>query len=215
MIAFTQGAGVLLSALALFALSTSCSRKPEPVDLESGELVFEETFEQSLAGERWTTTRRSAWQVVDGELHAAGARNAPLWLQQPLPEDVRIQFEVRALSEEGDLKFEVFGDGREHQSGYVGIFGGWDNRLNVIARLDEHGDDRLVGAEGQRVVPERTYRFDIVRTDNALRWFVDGEHFMTYADDEPLVGEGHAYFAFGNWSAPARFDNLRIYDLSP
>lgn len=212
--AYRQGATIALTA-ALLALSVSCSRKEEAVDLESGELVFEETFAQALDDKRWSTARSTAWQVIDGELHAEGARNAPLWLQQPLPDDVRIQFDVRALSNEGDLKFEVFGDGREHQSGYVGIFGGWDNRLNVIARLDEHGEDRLVGAEGRRVEPERTYRFDIVRTESALSWFVDGEHFMTYADEEPLVGQGHEHFAFGNWSAPARFDNLRIYDLSP
>ena len=39
-------------------------------------------------------------------------------------------------SPDGDIKFEVFGDGAKHESGYIAIFGGWQNRLNIIARLE-------------------------------------------------------------------------------
>jgi hypothetical protein len=85
----------------------------------------------------WTTGGH--WRVVSGELLAPGVKNNPLWLQARLPRDVAVEFDARSESPEGDLKVEIFGDGLNHASGYVLIHGGWNNRLSVIARLDEHG----------------------------------------------------------------------------
>lgn len=85
----------------------------------------------------WTTGGQ--WRVVSGELLAPGVRNNPLWLQARLPRDVAVEFDARSESPEGDLKVEIFGDGLNHASGYVLIHGGWNNRISVIARLDEHG----------------------------------------------------------------------------
>lgn len=205
---------VFLTAAAVCALS-ACQRGSAPASTEAAEprLVFEDDFEREAFGEHWSTEAPDAWSIDEGWVAVAGARNAGLWLDVELPENVRIEFLAKSLSEEGDIKFEVFTDGRTHESGYVGIFGGWNNRLNIIARLDEHGDDRLVGAEGQRVEPERVYRFRIERTGDALEWFVDGEPFLTYEDASPLRGAGHAHFGFNDWDAPLRFDELRIWDL--
>lgn len=177
-----------------------------------GRLVFEDDFEREAFGDDWKTTSE-AWTLEDGQVAVAGARNEGLWLQVPLPDEVRISFEATALSEEGDLKFEIFTDGATHQSGYVGIFGGWDNQLNIIARLDEHGDDRLVGARGRHVEPNRTYTFTIERTDGRVRWSIDGDEFITYDDPDPLVGDEHAYFGFNDWESPVRFDAVRVWDL--
>lgn len=177
-------------------------------------LVFSDDFERDTFGESWRTAS-DTWSLVDGEVSVAGARNEGLWLTVPLPEDVRIEFTARALAPEGDLKFEVFTDGAAHQSGYVGIFGGWDNRLNIIARLDEHGDDRLVGADGVHVEVGRDYTFRIERTDHRVRWSIDGEPFLTYDDPAPLTGEGHQFFGFNDWESPVRFDDVRVWDLSP
>lgn len=189
------------------------SAAPASLDVEP-RLVFSDDFERDTFGDSWRTAS-DAWSLVDGEVAVAGARNEGLWLTEPLPEDVRIEFTARALAPEGDLKFEVFTDGAAHQSGYVGIFGGWDNRLNIIARLDEHGDDRLVGADGVQVEVGRDYVFRIERTDHRVRWSIDGEPFLTYDDPEPLTGDGHQYFGFNDWESPVRFDDVRVWDLSP
>ena len=85
----------------------------------------------------WTTGGQ--WRVVSGELLAPGVKNNPLWLQARLPRDVAVEFDARSESPEGDMKVEIFGDGLNHASGYVLIHGGWNNRISVIARLDEHG----------------------------------------------------------------------------
>ena len=81
----------------------------------------------------------SLWRVESGELLAPGAKNNPLWLKAKLPQNVAVEFTVRSMSPEGDIKAEIFGDGSDHASGYVLIHGGWGNSLSIIARLDEHG----------------------------------------------------------------------------
>ncbi len=174
--------------------------------------VFSDDFDGSELSEHWSTTS-DAWRIEDGWVTVAGARNEGLWLDVPLPDAVRITFLARGDSPEGDIKFEVFTDGRTHQTGYIGIFGGWDNRLNIIARLDEHGDDRLVGAHGRQVEPGRTYRMAVERNDARVRWYVDDELFIEFDDPDPLRGSDHAHFGFNDWESPVRFDDVRVYDL--
>ncbi len=207
----------LLALVAVLTLGGlwGCEREAAVEDdgagLEGGELVFSDDFSEGL-GDHWSTGF-DGWEVADGVLTVEGARNDALWLQQPLPEQFRVSFTARSDSEEGDLKFEIAGDGATHESGYVGIFGGWNNRLNIIARLDEHGDDRHVGAAGQTVEPGRTYQMDVVRTDHRLRWYVDGELFLVYDDPEPLRGEGHGHFGFNNWNSPVTFGEFQVFDV--
>jgi len=206
----------LVTLLALGVLSGCRPSTPgvaRSADLEGGVLVFEDNFERDELGDNWRY-QSAAWRIEDGWVAIAGARNDALWLQTPLPDDVRIEFDARSLSDIGDIKFEVFGDGATHQSGYVCIFGGWSNSTNAIARLDEHGSDRLDGQPGVRVVPQQVYRMAVVRTDNRVRWFVDGEEFLVFDDQAPLEGEGHRHFGFNDWDVELRFDNIRVYDLA-
>ncbi|MFT4703016.1 MAG: hypothetical protein ACI81R_000704 [Bradymonadia bacterium] len=223
-IAARCASGVLLVGLLSSALVFGCNRSGSDTSEREREeaeeasvaprLVFSDDFETGELGEAWSTTSET-WSVEDGWVAVAGARNAGLWLIEPLPEDVRIEFLARSLTDVGDLKFEIFTDGVTHESGYIGIFGGWNNQLNIVARLDEHGEDRLLGAEGQKVIPNQVYRFRIERTDNVMRWYIDDELFIAYDDEAPLTGEGHQHFGFNDWDAPVRFDEVRVYDLSP
>jgi len=181
--------------------------------LEGGSLVFSDDFDGASLSDAWRA-RGDAWGVEDGWVRVQGARNDALWLSVPLPERVRVEFRAKSLSQDGDIKFEIFGDGATHESGYVGIFGGWNNRLNIIARLDEHGDDRVVGAEGRSVEIGREYAHAIVRDGDAVRWYIDGEHFLSFEDEAPLRGAAHAHFGFNNWDSDLRFTGFRVYDLA-
>jgi hypothetical protein len=189
----------------------------EPTMTEGGELVFEETFDDQEPGTHWVRGQgeggRGKWRVEDGWMVGNDIKNDALWLEKELPDEVRIEWDVEAMSPVGDIKVEAFGDGRTHESGYVFIFGGWKNTLDVIARLDEHGNDRKE-RQTHGVVPDTTYHMAIERTGDTLHWFVNDEHFMSYKDANMLRGEGHEYFAFNIWSAPVRFDNVKVYDLS-
>ena len=120
-----------------FALSlVACSKSVDP--LTGGKLVYSEDFEGSGMPSDWST-KSPVWKVAQGKLTGARAENEGVWLSHPLPEQVRVTFDVSSASSDGDIKFEIFNDGKTHQSGYIGIFGGWKNSLNIIARLNEIG----------------------------------------------------------------------------
>lgn len=168
------------------------------------------------------------WRVVDGTLLSPGVKNNPLWLSASLPNDVAVEFDVRSMSPEGDIKVEIFGNGTDHASGYVLIHGGWNNSISIIARLDEHApayrggelpggfreDTRVrVEANPYKVEIGRTYHWRVERRGRVLSWSIDGQPFMTFDDPVPLGGKGHDRFGFSSWEAQLYFDNLRVTAL--
>jgi len=176
---------------------------------------FSDGFDRPAIGPGWWTVG-GHWRIAQGELWSPAVKNDPLWLEMRLPRDVAVEFDARSEtatgSRPGDIKFEIFGDGREHASGYVCVFGGWGNEISVIARLDEHGADRKERRD-RKVEARRTYHMRVERRGAALRWYVDGELFLEYDDPRPLAGKGHDRFAFSGWEADLFFDNLRIEPL--
>jgi hypothetical protein len=98
---------------------------------------FHDDFERATLGDAYWSNG-GHWRIVRGQVYSPGVGNNPLWLKARLPRDVRIEFDVRSEGADGDVKWEAFGDGRNHASGYVFIFGGWHNRECRIAKLDEH-----------------------------------------------------------------------------
>ena len=177
------------------------------------------------------------WRSVEGALLSPGVKNNPLWLKASLPNDVAVEFDVKSMSPEGDIKVEIFGDGTDHASGYVLIHGGWNNSISIIARLDEHApsfntlqaqaagqdlvaaglyrnDSRVrVEASPFKVEIGRQYHWRIERRGKVLSWFIDGQPFMRFEDPLPLTGKGHDRFAFSSWEAQLYFDNLTVTAL--
>ncbi len=179
--------------------------------LQGGELIFEDDFSGKLLGPRWKPHPRA--KVTDGELRLAKNKNVPpVWLDVKLPEKVRVEFDAKALGPDGDIKFEIFGDGNAHQTGYILVFGAHKNTEDWFARLDEHGADRIA-RQTTGVEKDRVYHMAIVRTDHTVRWFMDGLPFLMFEDPEPLHGDDHAYFAVNTWDAPLAFDNVKVFDL--
>jgi hypothetical protein len=199
---------------ALLALA-ACTPQGDPGLGPSG---FSDDFERAELGPAWNNTG-GPYRLQGGQLKIEGARNKPLWLKRTLPHDVAIEFDVRSDSPDGDIKVEVFGDGVSKAesvsytaTSYVVIFGGWHNSLNVIARLDEHGADRVVGPT-YKVVPGRTYHMKIERRGGTITAWADGQKLASLSDPKPLSGSGHDHFGFNNWQAALSFDNLRIRPL--
>ena len=180
-------------------------------------LVFSDDFNRPQLGKDWKRGYgeggKGKWRIEQGWVKADNIKNDPLWLTKPLPERVRVEFDAQALSNQGDLKAEIFGDGKQHSSGYVAILGGWKNSLDIIARLDEHGKDRLA-KRSITAKANQTYRVALERTDNTLRFYVNDKLVLAYADAKPLRGIDHRFFAFNDWTAPVRFDNLKVYELT-
>jgi len=182
---------------------------PEP----TATAPFEDAFERSELGPNYETFFHAALpKIEDGRLNTGPLMNNPLWLKLKLPEDVAISFDVQAKSPTADIKWECFGNGRDHQSGYVFIFGGWKNTVSVLARLDEHGVDRKE-KRGLRVDPALVYRMRVTRRSGHIQWFVNEALFLEWDDQHPLKGSEHNRFGFSAWETPTLYDNLRIEAL--
>jgi hypothetical protein len=192
------------AALGLLA-AAGCSKK---ADGPLAPIPFSDDFERAELGANYRGD--PAWRIRDGAVFSAGTRNRALWLEASLPDDAVIELDVRSDSPDGDIKFEIYADGKNHASGYILIFGGWKNTISAIARLDEHGADRQeLNLRGQ-VQMGKTYHMKVVRKDKVLRWYVDGKLLLDYYDSEPLKGPGHDRFGFNNWEVNLSFDNLTI-----
>jgi hypothetical protein len=197
-------------------LLLACKVREQPPITEPWQYDFE-----SGLGEVFYATG-DGYRVERGALSARGAHNHPLWLRKRLPRDVRIELDAWSTEARGDIKLEVFGDGRSYDAdggrytatGYVVIFGGWFNTRSMIARLDEHGGDVAQRAE-PKVIANQRYHWRIERQRNTLTWFVDDmtAPFLRYEDPRPLEGAGHEYLGVNNWETDTWFDNLVITPL--
>jgi hypothetical protein len=199
-----RNAGYLAAALSVVGLTVACHDR----DRVTTSLPFHDDFERAELGDDWYPSG-GQWRIEDGRLFTPGGNNAPCFLRAVLPPDVVVELDVE-VGRQVDAKVELMTDGLTHASGYVFIMGGWDNERSVIARLDEHGRDRVEKKPtGARPNAEQHWRIE--KQGGALRWFVDGRLYMKHDDPEPLSGPGHDRFAFSNWQSQLAFDDLSIW----
>jgi Farnesoic acid 0-methyl transferase len=182
---------------------------------------FSESFERAELGPSWLDTS-SQGRVMDGKLVVSEGRNRPLWLRKRLPPGAVVELDVMSKSPDGDIKIELYGDGesfdpdegRYDPTGYVFVFGGWQNTASVIGKLGEHDDavkaSKRHPEQAPRVEPGRTYHFTITRKGGDIEWKIDGAPFLAWSDPAPLTGPAHEYLAITNWKVEVVFDNLQI-----
>lgn len=190
---------------------------------------FEDRFDRAELGPDYNALS-PAWKIVANKLCVRGARNKGAWLLRKLPVNARIEFDAVSEAQDGDIKAEAWGDGATgatsasytNATSYIAIFGGWKNTKHVLARLDEHGDDRMeleieAGSDDERqrpIAPGQPYHFKLERTNGkSVRMSVNDLVYFEMWDDEPLSGPGHEHFGFNDWDAPVCFDNLQITPL--
>ena len=181
-------------------------------------------------GADWNVLDAKAWRIEGGKLCAQNAHNKGIWLRRVLPPNARIEFTATSTSPDGDLKAEVWGDGISGASGlsyvdatsYLVIFGGWKNRIHALARLNEHGTDRMEipvvqAADDPRAKPvdaNRPYRFVVERNDGrTVKVAIDGQSYFEFPDSNPLRGRGHDHFGFNNWEVKVCFDDIGVTPL--
>jgi hypothetical protein len=218
------GVGASARAMPVPSASAVVGGPPAPITKE-----FHDFFDRSEIGPDWQTTS-AVWHIERGRLCGRGAHNHPIWLAHKLPSNARLEFDASSGSTEGDLKVELWGDGKSFAKGtsyndatsYIAIFGGWKNQFHVLARIDEHAPNRpevKIDAAGndlraRPVVANQNYHFKIERNDGkTVRWLVDDIEILSLTDASPLKGEGHDHLGFNDWEVPVCFDNLVIVPL--
>ena len=215
---WTVTAVLLLSVV----LMSGCENKEHPML----KVPFNDNFDRKTLGKLWASEMIGRWRIEynnktkNGRLCVEQTRNNPLFLLRRLPRDVVVEVDVWAHDRIGDVKVEMFTDGKFHATGYVLVHGGWKNTLSIIDRLDEHNRNCKYNEMSKEItcrrwkrggpVQNRKYHWKIVRTGKKLSWYIDGKPFMSYNDPDPLAGKAHGYFAFSNWVSRGCFDNLSI-----
>jgi hypothetical protein len=196
----------------------------EEEDAILGESFFDD-FGRPELGPDWRSTS-TAWRIAGGRLCVGNAKNHPIWLKRRLPLNAQVEFDAMSTSPDGDIKAEIWGDGRSAAAGtsyndatsYIAVFGGWRNTFHVLARLDEHASDRkqnelladTTDFKRARVSANKIYHFKLERRDGrTVRWWVDDIEVLAYDDPKPLAGPGHEHFGFNDWQVRVCFDNLR------
>jgi hypothetical protein len=197
---------------------------------------FEDSFERSSAadggdpGPDWAATAPNIWRIEGGRLCGERAHNHGIWLKRSLPTNAHIEFDAVSDSTDGDLKAEYWGDGRSYATAlsytnatsYLTIFGGWHNKFHVLARINEHGNDRKEITVDPRsddprekpAIAGQMYRFKVERADGkTVKWWIDGNEMLSYPDPQPLTGPGHDHFGFNDWEVKVCFDNVRVVPL--
>lgn len=196
--------GNLFPMFAVLTLLFGASCSPST----AASVPFDDGFDRPELGGNWVDLEGGEWHIKDGRLHNTGAQNKPLWLSAGLPDNVVIEFDIWSDPKICDCKFEVFGDGRTHASGYILIMGGWKNRISTIARLDEHEKERP--EKKSECVPGKKMRWKVERRGGQIKWYVDDKLHMERNDPKPLKGKGHDRLAFSNWQSDVYYDNLSI-----
>ena len=203
--------------------------------LTGGRLLFEDDFERAEIGDKWKVHSPN-WRLTTGEIVNKGAENKGtnnkgMFLLWKLPEkgDLRIEFDVRSDSFTrkdrsgkktetfpGDIKAEAFNRAPKHHGiGYVFIFGGWHNRHNRVARMEEHGKGAgavVVNGPARKVKQGHTYRMKVLRVGSTVAWYADDAYLVHYTDSALIRGP---HFGFNNWQSALTFDNLKIYAVDP
>ena len=208
-------------SLAACALALLACKVREPPAIDQS---YSDDFNRPALGGDYNRTG-PGYRLVDGALQAKGAHNHPLWLARRLPPgDLQIDLDAWSNSADGDIKIELFGDGRSYDpdgnryqsTGYVLCFGGWHNEKSILANRDEHGTT-MVSRTTPKVVSGQHYHWRIVRRGKVIDWFIDDltQPFLRYDDPDPLSGPGHEYLAFDNWENDTWFDNLVIRRPTP
>jgi hypothetical protein len=181
-------------------------------------------------GPEWIATSPGIWRIEGGRLCGEHARNHGIWLKRTLPVNARIEFDAVSQNADGDLKAEYWGDGRSfatalsytNATSYLTIFGGWHNKYHVLARLNEHGNDRkeitvTPDSDDPRekpVVTGQIYHFKVERNDGkTVKWWIDNNEMLSWTDVTPLAGVGHDHFGFNDWDVKVCFDNVKVAPL--
>jgi hypothetical protein len=207
------------------ARRTIHATKPDPLLTAP----FKDDFERQALGDDWRQLS-GAWRIKNGRLCGQDAKNRGVWLRRRLPTNGRIEFDAQSESSDGDIKAEAWGDGHSgatkvsytDATSYLTIFGGWKNQRHVLARIDEHGQDRQAvevkptsdDPRERPVEPGQVYRFKIERTDGkTVTWWVNDVLMHELVDPDPLTGEGHDHFGFNDWAVPVCYDNVEVTPL--
>ncbi len=199
-------------------------------------LVFQDDFSRKELVENWVTewdkAKGSSYGIKDEKLWVDTQGGISVWLNQKLPQNVRIEC-TRNVVEEGkpndrlsdlnffwscqDPKFERKSDGNFATYDslalyYVGIGGNY-NSTTRLRKYDGRGERVLWQEKNDKahLLTENTvYKIVLEVKQGQVSVWVNGELYFTQKDLNPLGG---GYFAIRSTKSRQWIDDIKIYEL--
>jgi len=95
-----------------------------------------------------------------------------------------------------DINAVIAADGKDINSGYSFLFGGWDDRGSQIVRASEIvGENRRIAIPRESSTHRRWFYVKLRKAGDKLSFWIDGSLVATYQDPKPLTGD-----RFGLWT---------------
>ncbi len=152
----------------------------------------------------------NVWRVDSGALYGHSVEGLDnIVLRQPIPGDIRVEWEVTALRQ--NLNLNCFIAGADRESGYTFHVGGWGDpgRCAITRLLGGMVDEALLDEPLRVNVP---YAMRMEKEGRQVRLYVDNRKVLDYHDAEDLHGPGHQSFGFEvNNGNLIRIRNVRVY----
>lgn len=170
------------------------------------------------AAGNWEVTNRwqcdPRWSFFSGQ-NLDGA--ACLWNKFPQGENLSIDFFVgpkmdtdrgKKYEYAGDYALVLCADGKNINSGYSFIFGGWDNRGSQIVRRNSIvKENRDIKVTRSSAIHRQWFHMKIRKEGSRLSFWVDGNLAAEFNDPEPLKGR---YFGIWTWKTEIMIAQLRV-----
>ena len=177
-------------------------------------LVLDDDFSDPDLESRWEVYG-GLMEIKEREGRLYGGEPQYLLFKQPLPGDVRIEFECRQesayLTDMACFMSAVKSDNWKEvpSSGYVFKYGGYSNSTNVLERADQ----KLWSESASPLQRGKTYKIRAERIGSRLRMTVNGEEVFSVVDTDPLSGSDRTAIGLSGSMTDTRYACVKIYCL--
>jgi serine/threonine protein kinase len=177
------------------------------------QLAFQEKFSGKELDANWRiaksdTSDTAGWHVYEGNLIVTGGKPSHVRIEQPFTRDIRVEFDVEALTEDFyDVGAFLYGD--RPDSGYAfRIHHGGTNENGLASPAS---DFLLYDNAPFEFPTARRYHVEIERKQSQISFRLNGVTIVKRNDYFPKLGLHHQNIGFFTRGGQARFDNLRVF----
>jgi hypothetical protein len=160
---------------------------------------------------RWECDPR--WSFFSGV--PDGSKLAAIWNKYAYEGDVSVEFAIGPKMKRArggsyqyarDFNVTIAADGRDLDSGYSFLFGGWGNKRTAITRRGK------IVAQTSRTIPtggihRRWFYVKVQKRGNTLTYWIDGSRILSHTDPDPLPGK---QVALWSWDCGLMVSRVRI-----
>lgn len=226
-----------MNQLVASAILTALAFAPSQAISDTSEIVHADAFDEGL--DNWIVEQQEGGRVYleSGKMVIEDESGCTVWFKKELHAPVKISYEVTVSSEarvsdmncfwmasDPDHPHDLFAEGHGREGAfaqyddlqlyYVG-YGGNHNSTTRFRRYLGKGEKPLLPdfdktEESFLLVPDHTYKIELVADEEGAKYYRDGELIFEYDDPDPLT---RGWFGFRTVWSKLLIDNFKVESL--